>query len=143
MKKFLQSWVINTAAVLLAVYIVPGIRFENSSLWTPFVASLVLGILNTFIRPILTIFALPLLILTLGLFRLVINAMLLYLVGFLLHPYFEVNTFWSAILGALVISIVSFLLNMLTGGGNSRIRFTHRRRPPDSDGGGQGPIIDI
>ena len=52
-KKFLQSWAINTLAVLVAVYIVPGIRFKDDSLWTPFVTSLVLGILNAFIRPIL------------------------------------------------------------------------------------------
>ena len=49
MKKFLQSWAINTLAVLVAVYIVPGIRFKDDSFWTPFVTSLVLGILNSFI----------------------------------------------------------------------------------------------
>jgi len=73
-KKFLQNWAINTLAVLVAVYLVPGIRFRDDSLWTPFATSLVLGILNAFIRPILTLWALPLLILTLGLFRLLINA---------------------------------------------------------------------
>ena len=143
MKKFLQSWAINTLAVLVAVYVVPGIRFEDSSLWTPFVASLVLGILNAFIRPILMLWALPLVILTLGLFRLVINVLVLYLVGLLLGHYFQVDSFWAAFLGALVISIVSTLLNLLTGAGNSRIRFVHRRRPPNDSPGGSGPIIDV
>lgn len=144
MKKFIQSWAINTAAVLVAVYIVPGIRFKDESLWTPFITSLVLGILNAFIRPILMLWALPLLIFTLGLFRLVINALLLYFVSFLLGRFFEVDSFGAAFLGALVISIVSILLNLLVGGGSSRIRFVHRRRPPpDSDRGGSGPVIDI
>ena len=144
MKKFIQSWVVNTLAVLVAVYVVPGIRFKDDSLWTPFVVSLVLGILNAFIRPIMMLFALPLLILTLGLFRLVINALLLYFVGFLLGQYFQVDTFWAAFLGALVISVVSILLNLVIGGNRSRVQFEQRRRPPGPDrGGGGGPIIDI
>ena len=106
MKRFLQRWVINTLAVLMAVYMVPGIHFKGDSLWTPFVTSLVLGILNAFIRPILMLLALPLLIFTLGLFTLVINALLLYFVSFLLGNHFAVDSFGAAFLGALVISIV-------------------------------------
>jgi putative membrane protein len=142
-KKFLQSWAINTLAVLVAVSIIRGIHFtEGSPWWTPFVTSLVLGILNAFIRPILMFFALPLLIFTLGLFTLVINALLLYFVSFLLGRYFEVDSFGAAFKGALVISIVSLLLNLLTGSGRSRVRIEHRCRPPDS-GGGSGPVIDV
>ena len=143
MKKFIQSWAINTLAVLVAVYMVPGIRFKDESLWTPFVTSLVLGILNSFIRPILMLFALPLLIFTLGLFRLVINALLLYFVSFLLGRYFVVDNFWAAFLGALVISIVSVLLNFVIGGRGSRVRVAPRRPPPDSYRGGSGPVIDV
>ena len=142
MRKFIKSWVINTLAVLVAVHIVPGIQFKDHSLWTPFVTSLVLGILNAFIRPILMLLALPLLIFTLGLFTLVINALLLYFVSFLLGNYFAVDSFGAAFLGALVISIVSLLLNLLTGSSRARVHFQHRRRPPDSEGGG-GPVIDI
>jgi putative membrane protein len=142
-KKFLQSWAINTLAVLVAVYVVPGIRFKDQSLWTPFVTSLILGILNAFIRPILMLWALPLLIVTLGLFRLVINALVLYFVSFLLGSYFQVDNFWAALFGALVISIISVLLNLLTGGIKSQFRFEHRRRPPEDDDGGHGPVIDV
>ncbi len=142
MKKFLKSWAINTLAVLVAVYMVPGIRFKDDSLWTPFVTSLVLGILNTFIRPVLMFLALPLLIFTLGLFTLVINALLLYFVSFLLNRYFEVDSFWAAFLGALVISLVSMLLNLLTGGSRAQVRVERRHRPPGSDNGG-GPVIDV
>ena len=74
MKRFIQSWAVNTLAVLVAVYVIPGIRFKDDSLWTPFVTSLLLGILNAFIRPLLMLFALPLLIVTLGLFLYVIEA---------------------------------------------------------------------
>ena len=143
MKKFIQSWAINTLAVLVAVYVVPGIRFKDESLWTPFVTSLVLGILNAFLRPILMLCTLPLLIFTLGLFRLVINAMLLYFVSFLLGRFFEVDSFSAAFVGALVISIVSVLLNLIVGGGSSRVRFGRRRTPPHSGRGGSGPVIDV
>ena len=64
-------------AVLVAVYVLPGLHFTDKNFWTPFVVALVLGILNAFIRPIMMFLALPLLLLTLGLFTLVINALLL------------------------------------------------------------------
>ena len=143
MRKFLKSWVINTAAVLAAVYIVPGIRFTDNSLLTPIVTALLLGILNAFIRPVLMLLALPLLIFTLGLFTLVINALLLYFVSFLLSQHFQVDSFGSAFLGALVISVVSLLLNLVTGSSGARVRVERRRRPSDSDRGGSGPVIDV
>jgi putative membrane protein len=143
LKKFLQSWLINTLAVLVAVYIVPGLEFKDKSLWTPCVTSLVLGILNAFLRPIMDFLALPLLIVTLGLFRLVINAFLLYLVSLLLGHYFEVRNFGSALLGALVISVIGLILNTMTGTGNSRVVIQRKRRPPGSDKDGGGPVIDV
>lgn len=143
LKKFLQSWLINTLAVLVAVYVVPGLKFKDNNLWTPFVTSLVLGILNAFIRPIMDFLALPLLILTLGLFRIVINAFLLYLVSLLMGNFFEVRNFWSALLGALVISVIGLILNTMTGTGNSRLVIQRRKRPPGSDEDGGGPVIDV
>ena len=140
MKQFLQRWAINTLAVLAAVYIVPGSIHYGKPL-DLLVASLLLGILNAFLRPLLMLLALPLLIFTLGLFTLVINALLLYFVSVLLRPHFYVDDFWGAFWGALVISVVAILLNMLTGTSRSHIRFEHRRRPPGS--GGKGPVIDI
>jgi putative membrane protein len=139
-KRFLQNWLITTLAVLVAVYVVPGIHFRSDSFWTPFVTSLVLGILNAFIRPVLMFFALPLLIFTLGLFTLVINALLLYLVGLILGDYFEVENFGSAFLGSLIISVVSVALNLLTGTSRARVTFRHRPRPPESN---DGPTIDV
>lgn len=138
MKRFLQGWLINTLAVLVAVYLVPGIHYRRGL--DLLVASLLLGILNAVIRPLLMLVAFPLLLFSLGLFILVINALLLYFVGYLLRPQFYVVDFSAAFWGALVISIVSLVLNTLTGTGNSRVHFNRRRGPP---GGGDGPVIDI
>jgi len=141
---FLQSWLINTLAVLVAYYIVPGIHFgPNSSFLAPFVASLILGILNAFIRPVLMLLALPLLIFTLGLFTLVINALLLFFVGVLLAPYFQVDSFGAAFLGAIIISVVSITLNILTGASNPRVTFQRRQRPPPRSDDDDGPVIDV
>jgi len=138
-KKFFQNWLINTLAVLVAVYINKGIRCQGPL--DVLVASLILGILNAVVRPVLLWMALPLLFLSLGLFLLVINALLLYFVGFLLKPHFYVDGFWSAFWGALVISLVSLILNSLTGTGNARVKI-ERHRPP-RDMGGSGPVIDV
>jgi putative membrane protein len=141
-KRFIKSWVINTLAVLLAVYTVSGIEFKDKQVWTPFVVALVLGILNSFVRPIILLVSLRLLVYTLGLFMLVINAFMLWLVGFLLPEHFAVKDFWSAFKGALVISVVSLVLNAFTGGGNMRVKVRRGNRPPGAGDGG-GPVIDV
>ncbi len=105
-------------------------------------AALLLGILNAFVRPILMLIALPLLIFTLGLFTLVINALLLYFVGFLLKPNFHVDSFGYAFLGALIISIMSIALNILTG--DARVTVQRRRPPPKRpDDDDDKPVIDV
>lgn len=140
--RFLQSWLISTLAVMIAVEVVHGIHFRDPGLVAPVLTALVLGILNAFIRPILVVFALPLLIVTLGLFMVVINALMLCFVSWLMQPYFQVNTFGAALLGALVISIVSVALNILTGG--AKAHFSIQRRPPKKpDNDGNGPVIDV
>lgn len=143
--RFLQSWIINTAAVLVAAMVLHHHISYNNKLTNLLVASLVLGILNAFVRPILMLIALPLLIFTLGLFTLVINALLLYFVGFLLKPSFYVDSFGYAFLGAVIISLISMTLNVLTG--NARVS-VQRRSPQDppkknDGGGGSGPVIDV
>ncbi len=127
--------------MLVAVYVVKGIHYNKPL--DLFVASLLLGILNAVLRPVLMLIALPLLIFTLGLFMLVINAMLLYAVGLLLYPHFYVENFVAAFWGALVIGLISLILNTLTGSGTSRIHFERRRPPPPPDHDDHGPIIDI
>jgi putative membrane protein len=123
---FLANWAINSLAVAVAAAILRGhITYAN---WQSLLmASLVLGLLNAFVRPILLLLTLPFVIFTLGLFTLVVNAVLLYFVGVLL-PHFHVDSFGFAFLGALIISIVSLMLHVLTGTGNARM--TIRRGPP-------------
>jgi putative membrane protein len=138
---FLKSWLINTFAVLVAVQLVHGLHFRDSGVLAPVLTALVLGILNAFIRPILVLFALPLLVFTLGLFMLVINALLLCLVSWLMNGYFQVDSFGSAFLGAIVIVIVSVVLNIWTGG--TRVNIQRRRPPPPKKSDDDGPVIDV
>jgi putative membrane protein len=139
--RFLQSWVINTFAVLMAAIVLRGhIAYQSPA--DLIIASLLLGILNAFVRPILMLLALPLLVFTLGLFTLVINALLLYFVGVLMGSHFHVDTFGFAFLGALIISIVSIALNVLTGG--ARVNVQRRRPPPKRPGDDDDkPVIDV
>jgi putative membrane protein len=141
LKEFLQRWLIGTVACLVATYVVPGIHYQH---WLDLlVATFILGILNTFVRPLLLLLSLPLLIFTLGLFTLVINALLLYFVGSLLNPRFAVDSFSAAFWGGLVIAIVTLVLNSLTGTG-TRIKVERDKPQPPSDrDDGGGPVIDV
>jgi putative membrane protein len=145
LKQFLQGWLINTLAVLLTSFILRGIQFEKPIHLLG--ASLLLGILNAFVRPILMLFSLPLLLLTLGLFTFVINAFLLYLVGKLMQPHFQVDSFYYALAGAVLISIFNLILNTLTGTGSSRVQVRKGPGPPpppnEPTDTGSGPIIDV
>ncbi len=145
LKRFLQRWLTNTIAVLVAANVIPGIEYET--LAGLLVASLVLGVLNALLRPLLLLLSLPLVVFTLGLFTLVINALLLMLVGQLVKP-FHVETFWAAFWGGLIISLVSLVLNTFTGTGEKRIELHSRtsrshRHDHDGPGPGAGPIIDV
>lgn len=137
--QFVGTWVINTLAVAVAVAILqPHIKYENGRYLL--LASLILGLLNAFVRPILLLLALPLVFFTLGLFTLVVNAVLLYFVGVLLSPHFQVDSFGFAVLGALIIAIVSLTLHVLTG----NARFTIRRGPPPPPGKkSDDDVIDV
>ncbi len=139
LKSFLARWLVNTVAVMVAANVIKGIGFDT--LWGLLVASLLLGIFNALLRPLLLLLSLPLVILTLGLFTLVINALMLYFVGQLVKS-FHVADFWAAFWGALVVSLVSLVLNTITGTGDSRIEI--RRSKSRSDGkDDSGPVIDV
>lgn len=115
MNKLLLRWVINAVALYIAARIVPGINLGNQVLMILGVA-LVFGLVNALIRPLLKLLTCPLIILTLGLFTLVINAVLLLLTSALSRAVgltFGVEGFWPAFWGALIISIVSFVMTLL------------------------------
>ncbi len=99
---------ITAIAVFLASSIVPGIEIQTFS--SGVAAVLVLSILNALLRPILYFFSLPFIVLTLGLFMVIVNALLLQLVDFLVKG-FTVQGFWASVFGALLISFVSMILN--------------------------------
>lgn len=143
--QFLQRWIVTTLAVLVAVSIVKGLDYRDAA--SLFLASLLLGLLNAFVRPLLLVLSLPLVVYTLGLFIVVINALLLMLVGHLVKG-FSVAGFWPAVWGALVISLVSLVANLFLGRG-PKVEFRRgsrkRERPAggDHDKGGDGPVIDV
>lgn len=145
MKAFLQSWLVTTLAVAVAANVVRGISYDD---WRGLLlASLLLGILNAFLRPILLLLSLPLLLVTLGLFTLVINALLLLLVGNILEG-FDVKDFWAAFWGGLVISLVSMAVNALIGTNREERRESKQRRrrvrsARSRKDEGSGPVIDV
>lgn len=102
-------WLINALALILITYLVPG--FEVKSFWTALVAALFLGIVNAVVRPILLLLTLPINILTLGLFTLVVNALMFWLVASFLKG-FDIAGFWPAFWAALIYWLITWLTNV-------------------------------
>ena len=123
MKHFVFRWAVTTVAVFVAAPIV-GISYGDR-LGCLLGASLLLGIVNAFVRPVLLLLSLPLILVTLGLFILIINALMLKFVGQIV-PCFEVPSFWRAFFGAIIISIVSWLLSAFFRGSDGHVHvLTH------------------
>jgi putative membrane protein len=110
MKAFLLKWFVTAVSIFIVANIFNLIYIENLQVLV--LAALVLGILNVFLRPVLLVLTLPINLLSLGLFTLVINAFLLYAASGLV-PGFEITSFWKAFWAALLVSIVSALINIL------------------------------
>ena len=116
---------INAAALYVAVLVVPNLDFTGEW-WKLLLVAAIFGLVNTFVRPILRIFTLPITVLTLGLFLLVINALMLLLTGAIsneLNLGLTVGDFLAALLGSIVISIVGMLLSAVIGGSRVAGRF--------------------
>ena len=108
--RLLLVWVLNAIALLGVAYIYPGVQIQD---WkSAAIAALVLGLVNTLVKPILVLLTLPVTILTLGLFLVVLNALLFWGVAEVL-PGFHVNGFWAAVLGAILYSVIGWLLSNL------------------------------
>ena len=140
MKTTIIRWLILVVAVWVAT-IIPGIDYMD---WQSLlIAALVLSILNTFVKPLLMLISVPFIIVTLGFFLLLINALLLKLTAWLV-PGFLVTNFWSALAGSLIISIISLFF----GGKKHNINQDNHYNGPVSYPGhkpppGKGPIIDV
>ena len=109
--RFLLWWALNLLALWIAAELVEGITYND--FWKLILAALIFGIINLLLRPIIVLLTLPVVILTLGLLLIVINAFLLWLTGKLVPGFDVADFFWAAILGALIIAIVNFVLDML------------------------------
>lgn len=103
-------WILNAVALLAVAYVLPGIVI--GSFWSAMLAALVLGLLNTLVKPLLILLTLPITIVTLGLFLLVLNALVFWLAGSLFKG-FQVDGFWWAVAGAILYSVISSLFSML------------------------------
>jgi putative membrane protein len=108
--RLLLRWLLSAATLLLIAYFVPG--FQVASFYAALIAALVLGLLNAIIRPIVHILALPVTILTLGLFSLVINALMMWLASSMVKG-FDVDGFWPAFVGAIIMWLVGWIINGL------------------------------
>jgi putative membrane protein len=120
---FILRIIVYTLALLLAAHMVPGIRLDG--LASALVAGLLLGLVNAIVRPILVVLTFPITLLTLGLFLLVLNAFCLWLVSVFVSG-FQVAGFWPAFWGALLVSIVSWILTALISD-RGRVEVIRRR----------------
>jgi putative membrane protein len=131
---FLTRLLVNAAALWVATRLVPGVSYTGG--WLPFLGvAVVFGVVNAFIRPVAKILTFPIILLTLGIFALVVNGFMLWLTSSLssaLGLGFHVRGFWAAFWGALVVSIVSTLLSLLVREPSDRNPIVKSR-----------PIIDV
>ena len=111
--RLLLTWLVNAVALFALPYLFTGIKVPSFT--AALVAALILGLVNTLIRPILVVLTLPVTILTLGLFIFILNGLLFWLVGSL-DLGFRVDGFWTAVLGAIVYSVISWVLSALIPG---------------------------
>jgi len=108
--RLLLTWLINAAALMALPYLMHSVSVSNAG--TALIAALVLGLVNTLIRPVLVLLTLPVTLLSMGLFILVINAVLFWMVSHWVEG-FEVAGFWSAFLAAILYSVISWALSSL------------------------------
>jgi putative membrane protein len=108
--RLLLVWLINAVALFALPYVFPWVQVDT--FWTALAAALVLGLINALIRPLLVLLTLPVTIVTLGLFIFVINGLLFWWVGSFIGG-FHVSGFWSGVFGAIVYSLISWLLSSL------------------------------
>jgi putative membrane protein len=118
--RLLLRWGINMVAILAAAYLLRPAFDPSVTLWAAVAAGLLLGLLNTFVRPLFKWLSLPINVLTLGLFTLIINGAIVQILSWLMGDKFHIRNFGWAILVALMISIVTSIINIIVGGDSRR-----------------------
>lgn len=137
MTGFLITWFVNTVALIVVVNVMPGIHVEDGA--TILMAALILGLLNAFLRPFVFLMMFPLYFISFGIFTLFVNGFLFYLVSKIVEGFYVMN-FWSAFWGALIFSIISFVLNLFVSPeGRVNVRFHQKYSFRNSD----PHIIDV
>ena len=118
MRSLVLHWLLNAAALWVAAWLLPGLDFQGTIVQL-FLVAAVFGLVNSLVRPILTVLTCPLIVVTLGLFTLVINGLMLWLTGALSARWglgFAVSGFWAAFFGGMVVGIVSVVLSLMLPG---------------------------
>jgi putative membrane protein len=110
---FLVRWAFNVVALFIASWLLSGIGYGDQW-WTLLIAGAVFTVVNAFVKPILTILSIPFIVVTLGIFYFLINILMLYLTDWIV-PDFEIKTFWWAVLGSIIVSLVNWVLHLAFG----------------------------
>ena len=111
--RLVVTWAFNVVALFVASWLLSGISYGDQW-WTLLIAGVVFTIVNMIVKPILTILSIPFIVVTLGLFYFLINILMLYLTDWIVSD-FEIDTFWWAVLGAIIVSIVNWILHLAFG----------------------------
>jgi putative membrane protein len=110
-RALLIGWVSNVAALFVASWLLSGVSYGDEW-WTLLIAAAVFTVVNVWVRPVIQILSIPFIVVTLGLFLLVINVFMLYVTDWIV-PDFEIDTFWWGCLAAIIVSVVNFALGPL------------------------------
>jgi putative membrane protein len=111
--RFAVRWAFNVVALFVAAWLLSGIGYGNQW-WTLLIAGAVFTLVNAFVKPILTVLSIPFIVVTLGFFYFLINILMLYLTDWIV-PDFEIRTFWWAVLGSIIVSLVNWVLHLAFG----------------------------
>jgi len=124
LERLAVRWAFNVAALFVAAWVLSGISYGNDW-WSLLIAAIVFTLVNAFVKPILAILSIPFIIVTLGIFYFLINVLMLYITDWVVSD-FQIDTFWWAVLGAIIVSIVNGILHMIFGDPGEQ-----RRRPAE------------
>lgn len=123
LRRYVLQWLITSLAIFAAFSLVPGITFTGNGYEIGIIA-MIYSVINLLIRPVLTLITCPMIILTLGMFTVIINGVLLLITADLAKYFgidFQIETFFTALIGAVVISLTTFVLNLLSGENNVKV----------------------
>ena len=124
LRRYILQWLITSLAIFAAFSLVPGITFSGNGYEIGIIA-MIYSVINLLIRPVLTLITCPMIILTLGMFTVIINGVLLLITADLAKYFgidFQIETFFTALIGAVVISLTTFVLNLLSGESSVKVR---------------------